>query len=352
MKNTRTIIQCFSAAFVFVLLLLLLVWPKVQLSADVLLNRSVSISSSFASEVVNHTYGFETVNAGSVQSIEFLYCTNSPLIGDPCTAPSGLDVSGLIIGGQFGITGFTLSGASTANIIRMNRVPSVEPATANIYSFDNITNPDTSNQVVYVRISVTDGIDGTGTVIDDGAVVFVTEDPFDLDAFVPPHLTFCAAVTVALDCSTTIGFLADFGELSSTSATGVTSQMSVSTNDGTGYNAFVTGQTMTSGTNFIPALTTQTTSAPGTAQFGLNLRANTSPSVGSDPQLGPVANGLPDANYNTPNQFRFVNGERVASSTTSTGFNRYTISYLVNVTDSQAPGLYASTLTYTAVASF
>ncbi len=146
--------------------------------------------------------------------------------------------------------------------------------------------------------------------------------------------------------------MADFGEFSSTTATGVTSQMSVATNDGTGYNAFVTGQTMTSGTNIIPALTTQTASSPGTSQFGINLRANSSPSVGSNPQVGPVASGVPDANYNTPNIFRFVNGERVASATTSTGFNRYTISYLVNVSADQAPGLYATTLTYTAVASF
>ena len=352
MKNTRIHIQRFSAALVFFISLLAVQLSGIFVSADVLLNRSVSISSSFPSEVVNHTYGLQTVNADSVQSMQFLYCSNSPLIDEVCTAPTGLNVASAVLAGQFGITGFSVSGASNANTIVMNRAPSVEPPTASIYSFDNVTNPSGSNQVVYVRIVVTTGIDATGTLVDDGAVAFVTEEPFDINAYVPPYLTFCAAVTVALDCSSSEGFLADFGEFNSDISTAVTSQMSVATNDGTGYNAFITGQTMTSGTNIIPALAAQTTSIPGTSQFGINLRANSSPSVGSNPELGPVASGVPDANYNTPNQFRFVNGERVASAPISTGFNRYTISYLVNVAADQAPGLYATTLTYTAVASF
>jgi hypothetical protein len=206
--------------------------------------------------------------------------------------------------------------------------------------------------VNYVKIRVFDNINGSGAIIDTGAVVFVVEDRFNIDAFVPPYLTFCSAVTVELDCSAVSGFLADFGELNEFATATATSQMSAATNDPSGYNIFINGTTMTSGANIIPALATQTGSVIGSSQFGINLRANTTPSVGVNPQAGPVANGSPTANYNTPNQFRFASGDTIASAPLSSGFNRYTVSYVVNVSEDQAPGIYATTLTYTAVASF
>ena len=62
--------------------------------------------------------------------------------------------------------------------------------------------------------------------------------------------------------------------------------------------------------------------------------------------------GTPAPSYNTSNQFIFVNGDKIAQATTSTNFNRYTISYIVNVSEDQAPGIYATTITYTSIANF
>jgi len=109
---------------------------------------------------------------------------------------------------------------------------------------------------------------------------------------------------------------------------------------------------MTSGSNIIPALPTQTISQPGVSQFGINLRQNSNPSVGANPENGQVASGSVDSRYNVPNQFRFVDGERVAGANGPSGFNRYTVSYMVNVDREQKPGVYASVFTYTAIASF
>jgi hypothetical protein len=199
---------------------------------------------------------------------------------------------------------------------------------------------------------VFDDIDTAGSVVDTGAVVFVTEGSFNIDVYVPPYLTFCTGVSVSLDCNSISGFLADFGEFSEFVTRTTTTQMSAATNDPTGYNIFISGQTILSGSNIIPALASQSASQVGVSQFGINLRANANPSVGANPDAGANAGGTPAPEYNTPNLFRFVSGDRVAGSVLSTGFNRYTISYIVNVSENQRPGTYATTLTYTAIASF
>lgn len=338
-------------AFVIVVVILTL-QVVLPVRAAELANRSVFISSSFAGEVVRHSFDFETVGTSTIGSIGFLYCTNSPLHEDPCVAPVGLDVDQATISAQIGINGFVMSGSSTVNNLVITRIPAVNPATSASFSFSNITNPSTVNEIVYVRISVFDSSNGTGSLVDRGSVVFVVDDRFDISAFVPPYMTFCVGVTVALDCSATASAFLNLGEFSRLTSSVGTTQFSVATNDGDGYNVFLTGQTMTAGNNIIPALTTQSPSNTGTSQFGINLRANSSPFVGADPDNGIVSSGQPDPAYNTPNLYRFVNGDRVAGSSLATGFNRYTVSYIVNVSNEQAPGIYASTLTYTAIASF
>jgi hypothetical protein len=248
------------------------------------------------------------------------------------------------------MTGFSVSGSSSANRLIITKAPVAHTSAPNEYLFSNITNPSTSNQIVYVRVSVYDNINATGALVDSGSVVFVVDDKFDINAFVPPYLTFCVAVNVATNCSTATGFLGDFGEFSEFGPITTTTQFAVATNDPTGYNTYMGGQTLTSGTNIIPALGTQTSSTAGSSQFGINLRANNSPSVGSNVDGG--GSGVPAPTYNTSNQFRFVDGEKIAGASGTTDFNRYTVSYIVNVSEDQSPGIYATTITYTSIASF
>jgi hypothetical protein len=91
-------------------------------------------------------------------------------------------------------------------------------------------------------------------------------------------------------------------------------------------------------------------SRPGLPQFGFNLRANSSPAGGSDP-IGPGV-GTPQAGYNQPNIYRFVNGDVIASTTAPDDIRQYTASYLVNVSAAQPAGIYVSTVTYVCLANF
>ena len=122
------------------------------------------------------------------------------------------------------------------------------------------------------------------------------------------------------------------------------------TNAQSGYVISVKGTTMTSGTNIINALAANDVSRPGTAQFGLNLRANTTPSGGSNPS-GPGF-AVPDPNYNVPNTYRFKDGDTLVSTTLPDDRRLFTASYIVNVPKGQAPGIYVSTMTYICVGTF
>jgi hypothetical protein len=140
------------------------------------------------------------------------------------------------------------------------------------------------------------------------------------------------------------------GELSTVTAKTSTTQFALATNDYLGHVVYVTGTTMTSGNDVIPALSTQTASNPGTSQFGINLRSNSNPSAGTNVS-GP-GTGVPTSNYNTSNQFRFVSGDAIAQSTRSTDFDRFTVTYMTNISSSQAAGTYAATFTYIGVVQF
>lgn len=126
--------------------------------------------------------------------------------------------------------------------------------------------------------------------------------------------------------------------------------MLAATNGLGGYTITMGGNTMASGINAISALAASDVSRPGVSQFGINLVPNVSPRVGSSPTGPGVAQ--PTANYNQPDFFRFDSGDVLVSSSGPDDVRLFTVSYLVNVPLGQTPGVYASTITYVALANF
>ncbi len=82
----------------------------------------------------------------------------------------------------------------------------------------------------------------------------------------------------------------------------------------------------------------------GTEQFGINLRANTSPATfGNDPVQIPDSTfsfGQVPLEYNTPNLYKYTKNDVVAFSTASTSTTRYTVSYVFNVSNVTPGGTY------------
>lgn len=149
------------------------------------------------------------------------------------------------------------------------------------------------------------------------------------------------ALTFSVDSAT-----ANFNGFSPTAAATATATFSIINYTSYGYAVQIMGSPPTLGGHMIAAMGSTGSSQTGIEQFGINLVANTLPtSFGANPSFGQFGFGSVDANYNTPNRFRYVNGETIASAPKSSGKTTYTISYLVNVSALTPAGQYTSNQT-------
>lgn len=329
--------------------------------------RSLTLSDA-TPDATGVTYTFNlTLGAGSsftsLDSMDVLFCTTA---AGACTPPTGLVAdTPVTLGTQSGdITGWSV-GVDTANSFTLNRSGSAQAAgDTTIIPVNAMVNPTAVNTTFFARITLDDG----GTPEDSGTVAASTSDPVILNGIMPESLIFCTGETVSTtvgipDCSTaTSAADVDFDQLFSPTATAIAfSQMAASTNAGTGYNITVSGNTLESGANDVNAIgSTAETSAPGTEQFGLNLRANTAGVTGVGARFpGSSANVAPaddatDFYGDAAGQFAVIDSfafddaaaNTVASANANTDPQIYTVSYIANVTGRQPAGNYSTTLTY------
>lgn len=110
-----------------------------------------------------------------------------------------------------------------------------------------------------------------------------------------------------------------------------------------GYTLQITGSPPKIKNHTLAAPSTPTAASPGTEQFGINAVANTSPSVGANLVQVPddqTSFGEVDDDYDTANLFKYVSGDVVARSTRSSGQTDFTISMIVNISNSTPAGQY------------
>jgi hypothetical protein len=314
-------------------------------------NRSMKLSSNDIGATTDYLLSFDLSTAGPLGSISIQFCANDPLPNDSCTVPGGFSDSAAILADQTGPGGFSIDTAdSGVNKLILTRPQTNVPVSAASYHFTGITNPSSPGSY-YVRVQTYASTNATGPGSDYGGIAIAIVNGLAISAEVPPYLIFCTGVTISdLNCATATGDYIDFGELSTSHASSGSSQMLVATNAKSGYVISVDGTTLTSGTNSIAALAPGDVSRPGTAQFGFNLRANTTPKGGVDP-TGPGA-GQPDPLYNQPDTYRFAPADTLVSNIAPDDVRQFTASYIVNVPPTQAPGVYVSTLTYICLATF
>lgn len=144
----------------------------------------------------------------------------------------------------------------------------------------------------------------------------------------------------------------------STSTTGTGSAtFSVRAYLSSGYVVQTIGASPTNESGFsLNALTSATASTVNTEQFGINLVANTAPATfGANPAPypdGTFANGVAAAGYNTPNNYKYVNGNTIASAPKGEGRTDFTISYIANISSITRAGLYLMTQGIVSTATF
>lgn len=147
----------------------------------------------------------------------------------------------------------------------------------------------------------------------------------------------------------------DLGVLSVGSAATTTGSFSVKSYLSSGYVVANASDPPKSGSTFLTNLLTPTASAPGTEQFGINLKDNSSPDVGAEVVQVPdntFSFGAAASGYNTINQFKYVKGDIIAQSTRSSGQTNYTVSYLYNIKNTTPAGRYDFNHVLVATATF
>jgi hypothetical protein len=139
----------------------------------------------------------------------------------------------------------------------------------------------------------------------------------------------------------------NFGALSTSATATATSTFSVINYTSHGYVVTSVSSPPKTGNYTLAGMASTGPSQTGVEQFGINLRANTSPvAQGADPVQDPDGSfsfGVVAAGYNTPDNYRYVAGENIASAPKSSGRTNYTISYIVNASNTTAGGTYTGT---------
>jgi hypothetical protein len=173
-------------------------------SAAELTERSIALSSSAAGSTdVTYTVAFTAVQAAGAFVVDF--CSNSPVIGDTCTAPTGFDASGATS------TGPTIVG-STSKFVATDTITAGENVSVAV---SGITNPSASGPL-YARIvsydtttdadaytSTTPPNTGTGA-LDGGGVAMEINNSIGVSGTVMESMTFCVSGTsITTDCGAT-----------------------------------------------------------------------------------------------------------------------------------------------------
>jgi hypothetical protein len=150
----------------------------------------------------------------------------------------------------------------------------------------------------------------------------------------------------------------NMGVLTTSAAKAISTAFTVRNYLSSGYTVQVGGTPPKNNTHALNNMASAVASSPGTEQFGINLAANTLPTVGafgSDPVQIPDTSfgfGVANSSYNTTNIFKYVENDIVAHSNSSSGVTQYTMSAIANISTTTPGGSYGTSLFVNVVSTF
>ncbi len=373
-------------------------------------SRSITLSSAVTSNTSTiYTVSFNVATSGVVAGMAVDFCSNDPIIGDSCTAPTGFS-TGASPGfsttpstpGQSGLTWAAASGNSnrTLELTTTGTVSgSVSSGSTISFAVNTFTNPSTLG-TFYARIftfstssavatwAALNGGNGSGTTgfVDAGGIALSTAQTITVTAKVQEQLTFCFGATSSVpgsggtptaqtSCSNLTGTSVTLGNTNGVlSSSGpyvdLSTQYIVGTNAAHAAAIVLKGDTLKSGSNSITAIgSTAASSSAGTSQFGLctyvgtgsnlvftnessntynNASCNTTTQTATYGSTGGA--GSAQFGYNTTNTLS-ASGDPLAqenAGSNSTGI----LAMIANISTTQTAGIYTTTLSLIATGTY
>ena len=350
-KNHFHKIAVFGSVFVLVFASL----PATS-SALEITGRSITLSTSLgAATAVDYTLDTDALASTTtpIQSVGVEFCTS---LSGGCSTPAGFTSGSSTLASQPSglgeVTGWTNSTAATGSLRISHSGHSTNPSGVVSIPWSGVDNPTATNTTFYAKIT-TYSDTAWATPVDTGNVALSTSDDIQVSLDVSETLTFCTGTSITgQNCATISGNQVALGDGDVSTTASDTSVFAASTNATSGYTVTVSGATLTSGSDTITALAGGGASSPGSSQFGINLVANSTPSVGV--AVSGTGTASAEANYNSADSFRFnpAATESVASVGAPTNGNTFTVSYIANIAGTTPPGSYTSNLNYVATANF
>lgn len=341
--------------YIAVVALLGMSFMPVAVGAAQITGRSVTLSDSTGDAAsVSYTFASAALptTGTAVKSVAALACTTA---SGACTKPTGFaNASSTLVSQPSGLgaaSGWTVNTATDGSLRIVNAANATTPSGAVSIPWGAVHNPTANNTTFYLRVTTYSDA-AWSSALDSGTVAVSTAQAITVTASVDETLTFCTGTSgiTSSSCAGATGATVALGTLTSTATASSTSQIGVTTNAASGYSITVNGTTLTSGGNTISALATQTASAVGGEQFGINLKDNATPNIGTE--VAGAGDATATANYATADQFRFVTGDSIASDAESDLFRLFTVSYIANISGATEPGSYQTILTYICTATF
>jgi hypothetical protein len=162
---------------------------------------------------------------------------------------------------------------------------------------------------------------------------------------------------------------ADIGILTTTTTHVTSATFSVKSYLAGGYVVQTSSPGPKNGSYTMQGLSSPTGSSIGNEQFGINLKANSCPgaapalpakggctgSFGANPSQAPDSTfsfGFSAPGYDTADQYKYVDGDIIAKSDTSSGETDYTVSYLYNISNVTPGGTYVLDQSIVATSTF
>ena len=357
-------------------------------SAGQIQSRYIQMSNSTPGGGAIYKAGFTVTNAATnIGGIVIDFCSNTPIIGDACTAPNGMDVEneGYIFNEDFigGGDGLEEDVSSTGNKLVMTRDTASAPTQAAIsFEFGDsgdglVINPSDLG-TFYARIytyatsaaALAHNSAAPTGYTDAGGVALSTANQINLTAKVQETLSFCVYTNANCGLGGTAVTLGDTNGVLRTSGSFVdkNTKYDLATNATSGAVVRFKAPLPTSGSNTLASIGNTGTAADAltsTTQFGLCSYRSTGALLAIDAVYGAgscssttqTAGGGTTGGEGTA-QFAFDTAAAastygdtlatMAAGDTNTG----TIAYVGNVATTQPAGIYTNTFTFIATGTY
>lgn len=350
-------------------------------AADQALNRSIEMSDAGASggsitsgvgsgANVSYSISFDIAGSYTMKSYVVDFCSDSPLIGDTCTAPTGLSLSSATATGG-NTAGWTLT--KTASQVKASNATGIAAPDTITLELGGITNPSTVG-TFYARIytysdTTWGGYSGPtsiGTDVDYGGIALSTANSVSVSARVQEQLTFCVSgASMGTNCSgmTTPALIIGHGSptviLDGSQVDTAAAYMQTSTNAQNGAVVRMRnsntcgGLSSDGGTNCnLPAAGgTAISFAAGTANYGMNVSDGTG-SVGSVDPTAPYDQNASSKYAMSTADVTSTYGDQIAGSTGVVNNANNTLTFAAAASNTTPAGIYTATMGLIATATF